>query len=176
MRLPLIPGLALSLLLGSCVSNGSKSNNPQPSVLTQYRPVLMSRTQLESAVAGLPPRALQVPGKIFAGNRYLFVNEQYQGIHVFDNADPAHPAAVAFLRIPGNLDLAVRGTLLYADNGPDLLTLDISDPTRMQVLSRTRDALPEVQPPLRNLVLPTQYQPANRPAGSVVVGWEKVKP
>ena len=175
MRL-LIPGLALSLLLGSCIPNGSKSNNPQPSVLTQYRPVLMSRTQLESAVSALPPRALQVPGKIFAGNRYLFVNEQYQGIHVFDNADPAHPAAVAFLRIPGNLDLAVRGTLLYADNGPDLVTLDISDPTRVQVLSRSRNALPEVQPPLRNLVLAEQYQPANRPAGAVVVGWEKVKP
>jgi len=31
---------------------------------------------------------------------------------------------VSFLRIPGNVDLAVRGNLLCADNGPDLVTLD----------------------------------------------------
>ena len=172
MRLFYVPWLGLSLLLSSCVAKNGGSN-PQPQL--QYKPLLMARAQLESAVSSQPPQALQVPGKIFLGNRYLFVNEHYKGIHVFDNADPSRPVAVAFLRIPGNLDLAVRGPLLYADSGPDLVTLDIADPTQARVVGRTRNALPEVPAPVRNVVVSSQYGPANRPDGSVVVGWEKIK-
>lgn len=171
MRLLYLPWLGLSLLLGACISQP-----PEPNSQPHYRPTLMSREQLETAVAGLPPRALHVPGKIYVSSRYLFINEQYQGIHVFDNANPARPVAVQFLRIPGNVDLAVRGALLYADNGPDLVVLDISDPTNVRVASRTRNALPELLPPFRNAFVPTEYLPANRPANSVVVGWEKITP
>lgn len=159
-----------ALLLASCFGRTS----PEPDTRPHFRPVLMARAQLESAVAGLPPQALHVPGKIFVGNRYLFVNEQYQGIHVYDNADPARPVAVQFLRIPGNVDMAVRGTLLYADNGPDLVVFDVSDPTRARVAGRTRNALPELAMPLLNGLVSAEYEPANRPADAVVVGWEKL--
>lgn len=164
--------LGLGPLLAACIGRPA----PEPDNRPRYRPILMSRTQLESAVAGQAPRALQVPGKIFVGNRYLFVNEQYQRIHVYDNADPAQPVEAQFLRIPGNMDLAVRGSLLYADNGPDLVVLDVSDPTHALVAGRTRNALPELAMPLLNGVVPTEYQPNHRPADAVVVGWEKTKP
>ncbi|WP_426061127.1 hypothetical protein [Hymenobacter sp. B1770] len=167
MRLFYLP--VLSLLLGSCVDVNQPPTDPAPS----YRPILMSRQQLEASVAGQAPRPLQVPGKIFVSNRYLFVNEQYQGIHIYDNADPAKPTEVQFLRIPGNVDLAVRGSLLYADNGPDLVVVDISDPTQPREVGRTRDALPELSAPVRFFSMPAEYQPANLPANSVIVGWEK---
>ncbi|ALW83856.1 hypothetical protein AUC43_01295 [Hymenobacter sedentarius] len=171
MRLFYLPLLGLCLLLKSCVS---PTQNPAPGTPpVSYRPILMSRQQLETSVAGQPPRALQVPGKIFISNRYLFVNELYQGIHIYDNADPAKPTEVQFLRIPGNVDLAVRGSLLYADNGPDLVVIDIGDPAQARVVGRTRNALPELAAPIRNFSLPAEYQPANRPANSVIVGWEK---
>ena len=166
-RLPHLLLLAAGLLLGACTSPP-----PEPDDRPRYRPVLMARSQLESAASGQPPRDLHTPGKIFVSGRYLFVNEQYQGIHVFDNADPARPVAVQFLRIPGNVDLAVRGPLLYADSGPDLVVFDVSDPARPRVAGRTRNALPELSAPLRNIPLSPEYQPANRPANSVVVGWE----
>ena len=171
MRLIYAPCLCLGLLLGGCFGNYT----PPPDLRPEYRPTLMSRQQLESAVSGQPPRALQVPGKIFVGGHYLFVNEQYQGIHVFDNADPSQPVALRFLRIPGNVDLAVRGNLLYADNGPDLVTLDIGDLAQVRVVGRTRNALPEVPAPLRDIRMAAQFEPANRPAGSIVVGWVKIK-
>ncbi len=163
-----LPLLAL-LLMGSCERGELWAQPPLPS----YRPILMARPQLETAVAGQPPRALQVPGKIFVGNRYLYVNERYQGIHIYDNADPAQPTEVQFLRIPGNVDLAVRDGLLYADSGPDLVVIDISTPTQAREVGRTRNALPELAPPITPFTTPTEYQPANRPANSVVVGWEK---
>lgn len=168
MRILYLPLLGLSLLLGACTKK-----TPEPDSVPHYRPLLMSREQLESSVSGQPPRTLRVPGKIFVNSRYLFVNEQYQGIHMFDNSDPAHPVALQFLRIPGNVDLAVRGNLLYADNGPDLVVLDINDPANVRVAGRTRNALPELLPPFRSVSFTPEYQPANRPANTVIVGWEK---
>lgn len=166
----LTPLLGLTLLMTRC----GEPVFPEEA-LPLYKPLLMSRTQLEAAVAGLPPQALHEPGKMVAGSRYLFINERYQGIHIYDNADPAHPVDLSFVRIPGNVDLAVRGTLLYADSGPDLLTLDIADPAKARLLTRNREALPELLPPVLDIRLPDDYQPANRPADAVVVGWEKLE-
>ena len=38
-----------------------------------------------------------------------------------------NPMNISFLKIPGNKDLVAQDDRLYADNGPHLLTLDISD-------------------------------------------------
>jgi hypothetical protein len=166
--------LGLLLLLGC-----SKQEEPEPeySYLTYatYRPVLLARTTLESSVAALPPQAMHDPGKIYLRGSYIFVNEKFAGIHVIDNSNPAQPRPVSFLRIPGNIDLAVRGNLLYADNGPDLVTLDISDPTNVRPTGRVRDAFRELPMPEWSS-LEEAYQPANRPSGSVVVGWRKLAP
>ena len=172
-----LPGAAW--LLGLLLLLGCSKQEPEPeySYLTYatYRPVLMTRTALESSVAALPPQAMHNPGKIYLRGSYVFVNEKFAGIHVIDNTNPAQPRLVSFLRIPGNIDLAVRGNLLYADNGPDLVTLDISDPAHVQPTGRVRDAFRELPIPEWS-TLEEAYQPANRPSNSVVVGWRKLAP
>jgi len=172
-----LPGAAW--LLGLLLLLGCSKQEPEPeySYLTYatYRPVLMTRTALESSVAALPPQAMHNPGKIYLRGSYVFVNEKFAGIHVIDNTNPAQPRPVSFLRIPGNIDLAVRGNLLYADNGPDLVTLDISDPAHVQPTGRVRDAFRELPMPEWSS-LEEAYQPANRPSNSVVVGWRKLAP
>ncbi len=74
------------------------------------------------------PAPLENPGKIYVYGDYLFVNEIKKGIHVFDNSDVSNPVNLAFIRIWGNVDLAVKDNILYADNFFDLLSIDISDP------------------------------------------------
>ena len=172
-----LPGrllLAGLLLLLACARQ-----EPTPTdyylAYADYRPLLMTRATLESSVAAQPAQALHQPGKIYLSGDYLFISEPYEGIHVIDNRDPARPQPVAFLRIPGNVDVAVRGTVLYADNGPDLVALDISDPAHAHLLSRTRDAFRELPMPVAG-VLEDASQPANRPAGALVVGWRKLAP
>jgi len=71
--------------------------------------------------------------------------------------------------------MAVRGNLLYADNGPDLVTVDISDPAHAKLTSRVADAFQELLMPEAG-PLEEACQPANRPAGTVVVGWRKLAP
>lgn len=173
-----LPGAALLLgllLLFSCSSQEEAA--PEYSYLqyATYRPLLMTRPALESSVAALPPQAMHNTGKIYLRGAYLFINEKFEGIHVIDNTNPAQPRPVSFLRIPGNVDLAVRGNLLYADNGPDLVTLDISDPAHAQPTGRVRDAFRELPMP-ESSTLEEAYQPANRPSSSVVVGWRKLAP
>lgn len=161
-------GGGLLLGLSACPMTG-----PEPSLQPQYRPLLMARAQLEQAVAALPPQALHNTGKIYLRGSYVLVNERYEGVHIIDNHDPAHPKPVAFVRIPGNVDLAMKGNLLYADSGPDLLTFDVSNPRQARLLHRVRDAVPELPMPEFG-PLEAEYQPQNRPADAVVVGWRKL--
>lgn len=141
--------------------------------LPQYKPLLMARTQLEQAVAVLPPRELHNTGKIYLRDPYIFINEQYEGVHIINNLDPEHPQPVAFLRIPGNVDVAMKGNLLYADSGSDLLTFDMSNVQAARLLNRVREAVPELPMPETGEI-PAEYQPQNRPADAVVIGWQKL--
>jgi hypothetical protein len=168
-----------ALLLGLLTLLACSRQDPEPDgttsylVYASYRPLLLTRATLESSVAAVAPQALHNTGKIYLRGAYVFVNEKYEGIHVIDNHDPANPKPVSFLRIPGNVDLAVRGNLLYADNGPDLVTIDVSDPAHAQPTGRVRDAFRELPMP-ESGPLEEAYQPNKRPTGTVVVGWHKL--
>ena len=75
-----------------------------------------------------PSQALKNPGKIYIYGNYIFLNEPDAGIHIIDNSQPTAPKNLAFIPIPGNVDLAVTGNTLYADSYSDLVTFDISNP------------------------------------------------
>ncbi|TVT41976.1 hypothetical protein FNT36_08440 [Hymenobacter setariae] len=135
----------------------------------------MARATLESSVAAVAPQAMHNTGKIYVRGDYVFVNEKSEGIHIIDNRDPANPRPVSFLRIPGNVDLAVRGNLLYADNGPDLVVLDISNPAQPKPTGRVRNAFRELPMPEYG-PLEEAYQLGKRPADAVVLGWRKLAP
>ncbi|MGV3589417.1 MAG: LVIVD repeat-containing protein [Adhaeribacter sp.] len=109
---------------------------------TTQEPILLKRSDLVQAVKSEPAQALATTGKIYAKDRYVFVNEMYKGIHVIDNSNPAGPKNIAFINIPGNVDMAIRDNILYADAGPDLVALDISDPTQVTVKNHTLNLFP----------------------------------
>ncbi|HEX8425517.1 hypothetical protein [Hymenobacter sp.] len=162
------------LLLGLLAC--SSTEDPQPTIgyYDGYCPQLIERSVLEKSVEALVARPMHNTGKIYLQGRYLFINERYEGIHIVDNQDPKNPRLVSFLRIPGNVDMAVKGNLLYVDNGPDLVTIDISNPEAVQVKSRVRDAFRELPMP-EAAVMPSNCTAQSRPANTVVVGWQKVK-
>jgi len=72
----------------------------------------------------------------------MFMNERNQGIHIIDNRFPANPRPIGFVRIPGNLDISIRGDFLYADSYVDLVTLDLTDINNIQEVSRQTDIFP----------------------------------
>jgi hypothetical protein len=123
--LSLIAIVSLACIL---VAPGCKKNSGHTRTYTISTPILEVRSAVLAAINGNTAEPVVSTGKIYVKDNYIFLNELDKGIHVIDNTDPRHPASVAFLKIPGNQDIAVRGNTLYADMNGDLLALDITDP------------------------------------------------
>lgn len=108
----------------------------------RYTPVSFTGTQIRQGVGVEAARALVKPGKIYTKDGYLFINELKEGIHLIDNRNPSAPKTVAFLRVPGNGDIAIRDNILYADSYMDLVTFDISDLAAIRPVKRLANVFP----------------------------------
>lgn len=110
---------------------------------TIYTPVYESKDKVLANIKGSAPVAIGATGKIYMYGNYIFMNEVNKGVHIIDNTDPSHPINKAFISIPGNLDIAVKGSVLYADLFTDLLAIDISDPLQAKVVKQLSHIFPE---------------------------------
>jgi hypothetical protein len=135
-----------------------------------YRPVYASYDAVRS-VQTTGPQVLKNPGKIYVKDNYLLVSDVGLGIHIIDNRDPAKPVRLAFISIPGNHELAVKDSILYADNTLDLLALNIANPRNVRLVKRIENAFPyPAFPDQRNV----RFECAD-PAKGVVVRWEQAQ-
>lgn len=158
--------VALLLLTGSC------SDKVKDTVsYTANVPVYQPRTEFVKSVKTGTKQDLVKPGKIFLRGNYIFINELYKGIHVINNTNPASPQNVAFISVPGNVDIAISGNILYADSFTDLVALDITDPTKAVEVGRVENTFPNVMPPTNN-TYPVNEMDATK---GVVVGWTQKK-
>jgi hypothetical protein len=126
-------------------------------------PVYKTAEEVQANIKSNPAKEIQNPGKIFILGNYIFLNEVDKGIHIIDNSNPASPQNVAFIDIPGNMDLAVKGNILYADAYADLVTIDISNPLNVVVKKYNKDVFP-----FRNYG--SGFYTIN---GKVIVDWQK---
>ena len=146
MRNKLLPAthkvLALLFLLPLLVLSSCSDECETTVTYTVQEPVYMLRADLRQSVKVVPPQDMHEPGKIYARGNYLFINEVNKGIHIIDNANPAAPRKVSFVQIPGNIDMAVKGNILYADSYIDLLAVDISNPLDVKLVKRVENIFP----------------------------------
>ncbi len=80
-----------------------------------------------SGIATLEPQEVVSQGAVVKVGDFLFVNDKKLGIHVIDNSVPGNPNYIYFWRIPGNQTFTIKDNYLYADNGPHMLVINISD-------------------------------------------------
>lgn len=132
-------------------------------------PVYMDRNEFKSAVQKTGQVEMREPGKIYIKDQYLYVNEINKGIHVINNSNPSSPQYVCFINIPGNVDMAIKGNLLYADSYVDLVVIDILDPTNPKEVDRYENAFPNIFPIIFDFNYP--IAPID-PGKGVVVGWK----
>jgi hypothetical protein len=129
----------------------------------------MSYEDLRSAVKTSVSTDLENPGKIYFKDGYIFVNEELKGIHIIDNRNPGSPQNLKFIEIPGNVDIAVKNNILYADSYVDLVAIDISDISNPKEVNRVEDVFPYMTPPPVN----PDYRVATvDQEKGVVVDWE----
>lgn len=107
--------------------SGCKKSHLEAYTYQIQTPILMEKSVYFGSINGNTSEPVTNGGRIYVTGNYIFVNDIEKGIHVIDNADPQHPEQVAFLNIPGNLGMVVKGNTLLADKYNDLLAIDISD-------------------------------------------------
>lgn len=102
-------------------------------------PFTLTLEQIRSGIAAETPQDLKNPGKIYVKDNYIFVNEIKKGIHIINNTNPQQPQNIAFLKIPGVIDMAVKENTLYADNYMDIVTFDITNPKAIKETGRVKE-------------------------------------
>jgi hypothetical protein len=162
---------SLPLLLLILVISVSHGDEPYYEEYSEYSPVLMYRSVLESSIEWQEPRDIINPGKMYFKDDYILINEKYYGIHVVDNHDPANPKIIGFLKVPGNIDMSMKYNTLYVDNTVDLVAIDVSDVDSPKVKSRIVKEFPELTPPGMDYI-PYQFQRGVRPDDTEIIRWE----
>ncbi len=116
--------LLATFTLSSCI----KDKCEREVTYTRFDPVYKTLEEVHTGTASKEAaRPLKDPGQIYYYNNHMFVVEKHEGIHVINNNDPANPQNVAFIKIPGNQDIAIKDGLLYANTYIDLLVIDLTD-------------------------------------------------
>lgn len=129
--------IALLFVFNSCVKDTCTRR------YEYWEPVYRTKDEVRANIKNNPVREIERPGKIYIRGNYIFLNELDRGIHVIDNSIKTSPRQIAFIDIPGNLDMAVKGNMLYADFYTDLVTIDISNPAQIVVKKFTENIFPE---------------------------------
>ena len=132
--------LGLSVLLEGCTDKCEVTRE-----YVYYEPVYTTLDEIRSGVAVEPAQTIGAVGKIYFKDDILYVNEPGEGIHIIDNHDPAKPAQLKFLKIPGNYDLAIKGNTLYADSYVDLVAFDVSDVSDIREVNRVEGVFKNYQ-------------------------------
>jgi hypothetical protein len=146
MKIPFLKlnGLILLLfsvfLLHSCL----KDDCAETRMFVEVNPVFMTPEEIRVAPKFETARALENLGKIYVYQNYLMINEVREGIHIYDNVNPSNPVALGFMSIPGNVDIAIKEDILYADNFMDLLSIDISDLNNPVITHREEDVFSHI--------------------------------
>ena len=132
--------LALIFILSGCEDKYTEE-------YLSLEPVYMSYKDFREAVKSESTHTLEKPGKIYYKDNYLYINEIMKGIHVYNNTNPASPQYVGFINIPGNVDMVIRGSIMYADSYIDLIGIDISNPANAKEVARLKSVFPYSVPP-----------------------------
>lgn len=131
-------GSPILFVLLSMVFNGCLKDTCQnTTTYTQWTPVYKTDAEMRETPQYQAARTLKNPGKIYFYQQYMLINEEKEGIHVIDNSNVQAPQNKGFIRIVGNVDIAVKGDILYADSYTDLLAINIANVLQPQLTKRT---------------------------------------
>lgn len=157
--------ILINVVLFSC-----NNDKVEYEIITVATPDVMSKAEFRSSVEVLGPQNIEEAGKIYAYGNYIFVNDEFHGIHVIDNTNPESPQAIAYIKVPGNIDISIKNNYLYADSSVDLVVFDISNITGIEQVGRLEDVFN-----IYDYQIPVETQEVNwgnfNFDDQIIVGW-----
>ena len=137
-KIILLPFLAiLAFALQSCLKDKITKT------YSVFEPIYKSKAEVQAEIKSSTAVSIANPGKIYMYGNYIFLNEVNKGVHIIDNTNPSNPVIKSFINIPGNVDIAVKGSTLYADLYTDLVVVDITDPLNATLKKVVTKVFPE---------------------------------
>jgi hypothetical protein len=126
------------------------------------------------------PLPINRAGKIYVKGNLIFQNDIGYGIHVFDKTIPSVAKRIGFIHLPGNMEISIKGDLLYANSFDDLVILDITDWRTIKEKQRVKHAFMKGNEAHLNasyLMIPPPekgvYYECIVPSKGMVIGWKK---
>lgn len=123
-----------------------------------------------SVIGNLPPQPIKNTGPVFLMDTLFFMVEMRKGIHVFNVSDSTNPVALTFIKIPAVTDFTLSGNTVYADNGTNLVTINISNIYSIQVMHTQADVFMPI-------LFPNNYSGRFEcvdPLKGIVIDWDTV--
>ena len=136
------PFAVLCFLIIGFLQGCVKDSYQRTYTYTYYKPVYKTTAEVRSNIKSNTAKQIERPGKLYLYGKYIFLNEIDKGIHVIDNSNPSSPQNIAFIEIPGNMDIAVKENTLYADLYTDLVAIDITNPHSVALKKVVEDVFP----------------------------------
>lgn len=161
----------LFLILAAFLLNACSETGEETITYKINEPVFMSLDLFRQSVRVSPePREIRKQGKLAFYQGFMYISEPEKGIHIIDNRNPAKPMSVGFIELLGNVDMAIKNNILYADSYIDMVWFDISNPANPKLLGRQENVFPTALPVTDNNYI-YDYEQANDRSKGVVIGW-----
>jgi hypothetical protein len=119
-------GVILSALTSACLVSMGCYDGCDPDENTCVEPVTLSWEDLRADIEPTSGNTttLTSAGKTYVNGNYLFVIDNYRGVHIFNQTDKQNPIRVVFIPVPGALTLSIQGDELYINSFTDFLVIN----------------------------------------------------
>lgn len=154
-------------MLQSCWLNNVENDDVigEPFSMSAYNPVIVKRQILETSTLLEDPKAIINSGKIYVKDSFLFINEKNQGFHIFNNSNPENPENIAFLKVMGSTDLAIKNDVIYVNNATDLIAIQTHlGSNSIEITKRIPNTFPQ-------MFSPEGFQYTNLQEDDIIVDW-----
>jgi len=155
--------IAVSLAVVGCKDKQFQKYTANVPVYTDFETfrATLGTVQYEAA------KDIEQKGNIYFKDNFLFILDNFEGIHILDNSNPASPVNKGYYAITGITGMSIQDQYLYVNAYTDLLVIDVSDvdnPAEVGRLESTFEyTVPSYDP---------QYPLAEvDPSKGIITGW-----
>jgi len=131
-----------------------------------YKPIYMSREELESSIKLSEVKTMIAAGKIYVKDNFIFITDENRGFHIYDNSQPSTPKLIGFLEAPGVTDMAIKNNTIYINQATDLVALSVNQ-KNVVIHKRIPNTFPQK-------LSPDGINPQKND-DNIIVNWEKNK-
>ncbi len=132
--------LALLALLSCSLTSCLEDTCEEERSVIGFNPITVSAAEWRNSSffcgVGLP---VCNTSSFYVYDQYLFMVEENEGLHIYDNTDTENPVPVTFMEAPGGQGIAVRNGILYMNQYTDLVAFDLANPEKPELVGRTEN-------------------------------------